>query len=209
MDISGNKELTDSDHKVNSALTITSPWRQIRDLSVTLSHEMSGSHLSHQSSVVHNEQKKVSAQLNYQLNEGDVSGDFAVTAPYMHDKSGSMRASYSSFPATAHVEMLMAPRRAITGDASFTKTGVLDVEGNVRLTTPFQALRTVTISASNQLDGPDTLTKANLDYGVRQNYDLEVRIRRHNLGLARVKIDTPHDQFSSLDVGYQVMATVS
>ena len=205
VELTGSKQFTDiSNNRVNSALSVRSPWKPLRDLSLTLKHDMSDSHCSHSAILVHNGQKKASTDLNYQIRRGDISGDFSLTNPFMENKSGSLTAKYGSYPVTGHVELQTAPRSMITGDLSFSKSGDTDMEGTMRVTTPIRAARTVTISGSSKREGEDLLLKANLDYGVRQNYDAEVRIRPDTLTLGRVKIHTPLDDFSSLDAGYQI-----
>ena len=204
MKITGSEQFTDLSNKINGAFTIRSPWKPLRDLSVTLRHDMSDSHCSHSAALVHNGQKKASTDLSYQIRRGDISGDFSLTTPYTENKSGTVSAKFESYPVTGHVELQTAPRSILTGDLSFSKSGDLDMEGNLHITTPFRAARTITLTGSTEREGEELLAKASLDYGVRQNYDAEVRIRPDTLTLGRVKVHTPLDEFSSLDAGYQI-----
>ena len=205
VEMTGSKQFIGlNSNRVNSALTVRSPWKLVRDLSLTLNHDMSASRCSHSAALVHNGQKKASTDLNYRLGDEAVSGDFSLSTPYTEKKSGSVTAKFGSYPVTGHAELQVAPRSSVTGDVSFSKSGDTDTEGSLRITTPFRAIGTITLSGSTKRDGQDMLAKANLDYGARRSYDAEVRLRPDTLTLLRVKVHTPLEDFSSLDAGYQV-----
>ena len=167
-----------------------------------MNHETSYNGLKHSSALNHNGQKKASADLSYQKNGNDVSGDFDITAPFMDETSGKMNLQSSSYPVTGHVELQMARHQGMSGDLSFSKTGHMDMEGSARLTAPW--VGPLSLTASSKREGEDVLAKTILDLGLRQNYDLELRVRPESLALARVKLTTPSRDFQVFEAGYHV-----
>ncbi|XP_070194611.1 uncharacterized protein [Littorina saxatilis] len=202
--LSGNKQLGDYNSKVKGAFTVRSPWEPVRDIQLTLKHEHSDGQCKHKAEFVHNGEKKMSTAMNYLVIPSDISGDFALSLPIMEDKSGSLTIKRSGYPVTAHAELQIARGKIIAGDVSYSKDSNIDMDGNLRITTPFEALRAITLSGSTKREGDDILAKAILDYGVRKNYDAEIRIRPDTLSLARITFHTPLSALSSLEAGYRV-----
>ncbi|KAL8584622.1 hypothetical protein ACOMHN_002351 [Nucella lapillus] len=202
--MTANKNLAGEEKSVTSVVDIKTPWRPVRDFSLTISHKMSDSHCEHEATIVRNGEQRASSRLDYILGRQQLKGSFFLTNPYMDDKSGSMEVKYMSYPVTVHAGLSSGSDQSITTDASFSKTSDSDMEANVRVTTPFRAVRTVTLSGSTNRHGDDVIAKANLDYGIRQNYDAMITFRPEKLTLGRVVIHTPLTRLSSLDTGYTV-----
>ncbi|XP_076462150.1 uncharacterized protein LOC143294657 [Babylonia areolata] len=199
--MNGNKKLTDEEKIINYALTIHSYRPEIPVFNLTLNHKMGDGYCTHQSAIVLKGEKMASAELDYNLDRKRLSGGFSLANV---EKAGKVNIMYRTYPVTVSAELHMGPRGSILTDASFSKSSDYDMEGNLRMTTPFRAVRTITLTGSTSRHREDIIAKANLDYGVSQNYDASITFRPEKLTLARVVIHTPHPKLSSFDAGYQI-----
>nr|KAG5709527.1 hypothetical protein BaRGS_001577 [Batillaria attramentaria] len=201
--LTGDHKLRDDKRVVSGALKIQSPWQPVSDVAINLNHEAGDRQCTHSAEIVREGRRIASTGLNYNLGDRNADFDVSVTSPFHHDISGKVNGQFDDYPETAHVEVTWSPRHTVTADASVVKADNDGIEGNLRLSSPFLRLRSLVAKGSMTREGEELVTKASLDYGVRKSFDIDTRLRLETLSLARVKINTPYEEYRTFDAGYQ------
>lgn len=200
MDLSGSYENIGT--TVTGSLNVLSPWSAVRDLSVTLSHDSMSSRCTHNSAVVLNGQKKASVTYTFRSDAKALNSDFALTWPWTEDITVKVSSKHAQYPYSGQAQVQWSPRSMVTVDASISSNDLTDIEGYARFTSPFQVVRSVMMKASHKQSGDDATSKINIDYGVRQTVNFELRVRPQTLTLARATLKLPWDKVSMVDAGY-------
>ncbi|XP_041357844.1 uncharacterized protein LOC121374798 [Gigantopelta aegis] len=206
-DLSGNHDASDRMKTVGS-LDLETPWTPLRSVNINLSNEFGSGYIAQQTHYVHDGVPKVSTNVNYIKMPDHTEADFSIATPWTEDISGKLNTRSKRYPMTGHAELQWSPYKKFTADGSLTAISLTNINGDLRITTPYQRVRSIFIRASQMKKGPEIITTAAVEYGTRKTIEFENRIQVENGIKIFSKVETPFASFKLIQAGYQLRGDV-
>ncbi|XP_067679783.1 uncharacterized protein [Haliotis asinina] len=190
-------------YTTTGGLLLQTPWEPVRDIDISLNNAFGRGYIR---SIAHFKKEKsilASSEINYRRSVELAEFDFIITTPSTPDLKGKFSSRYNSYPISSHLEFEWAPREMISADGSLDLASIENLDGELRITTPFRNFRNILLKASNKYENSEWLSHALLDYAPRKAIELESHITTGMIKKARVTLKTPFDDLRVLDTGIE------
>ncbi|XP_035827340.1 uncharacterized protein LOC101854594 [Aplysia californica] len=206
VDLTGSNKVSWYGRTANGKLTVRSPWRNYRDLVITMNHEHTRSKLHSSSSTFINKQRESHYDVLVEEVTGGHKASIKILSPsYKEEINGHGTIIYERYPATASAWLVWSPYQRIDFDGSVNAPSVDDMQVDAKLTTPFTHFENIDVKGSHQLKNGEYVSRGNVAYGVRKMIDFETRLRNdQSVKMVSTKLVTPFAQMRKLDTGFQV-----
>ncbi|XP_046361600.2 uncharacterized protein LOC124138779 [Haliotis rufescens] len=201
-DLSGNHD-SSARYTTTGGIILQTPWEPVKDIDISLNNAFGRGYIRSISHFKKDKSTLASSEINYRRSTELAEFDFIITTPVTQDLKGKLNSRYNSYPMSSHLEFEWAPRKMISADGAIDLASIENLDGELRITTPYRNFRNILLKSSHKYENSEWLSDARLDYAPRKSIELESHINTGLVKKARVTLKTPFDDLSVLDAGIE------